>query len=91
MKARVVALLILASSVPGLARVDCDGAGCRVQATLDARCPCREAATHGAYVQCVARVVKELAAEATIPTECRGRITRCAARSSIVGAWPASA
>jgi hypothetical protein len=75
-------LLLAASTVRVQAQVDCEDARCGAQAIIDARCPCAEAATHGAYVRCVAQVVKELAADATIPVRCKGRITRCAARST---------
>jgi hypothetical protein len=80
--APVFALLLAASSMPARAQVDCETARCAAQATIDARCPCAEAATHRTYVRCVAQVVKDLAADATIPVQCKGRIRRCAARST---------
>ena len=52
-----------------------------MQAALDAQCPCSAASNHGKHVSCVAHVVKRLAADGTVPTECKGKITRCAAHS----------
>jgi hypothetical protein len=78
----VVALLLAAARVPARAQIDCEPARCAAQPTIDARCPCAEAATHGAHVRCVAQVLKELAADATIPVRCKGPIRRCASRST---------
>jgi hypothetical protein len=76
------ALLLAAVSGPAPAQVDCETPRCAVQSTIDQRCPCAAAATHGAHLQCVAQVVRELAADATIPARCKGAIKRCAARST---------
>ncbi|HSQ01441.1 MAG TPA: hypothetical protein VL049_29825 [Candidatus Dormibacteraeota bacterium] len=61
--------------------VDCEPARCAVQAAIDTQCPCAAATNHGQHVSCVAHVVKKLSADGTIPTQCKGKITRCAARS----------
>lgn len=61
--------------------VDCEPARCAVQAALDQECPCAEATNHGRHVSCVARVVNRLSREGAIPTNCKGKIRRCAARS----------
>ena len=45
------ALLLLAWRGPARAQVDCETTRCAVQATIDQRCPCAQAATHGAYVR----------------------------------------
>lgn len=66
---------------PALAGVDCEPARCAVQAAIDTQCPCAAATNHGRHVSCVAHVVKRLSADGTIPTQCKGKITRCAARS----------
>ena len=81
MKAVVVVLLLAASARAGIGQ-DCETARCAVQSTVEQRCPCAAAVTHGAYVRCVAQVLKELAADATIPVHCKGSIKRCAARST---------
>jgi hypothetical protein len=78
----LAALLLAAWQAPAGAQVDCETARCAAQGTLDQRCPCAGAATHGAYVRCVAQVVKELAGDETIPARCKGAIKRCAARST---------
>jgi hypothetical protein len=36
---------------------------------------------HGQYVSCVAHAVKRIADRGDIPTNCKGKIKRCAARS----------
>jgi hypothetical protein len=78
----VAAVLLVASGVPARAEDECETSRCAVQRTIDERCPCAEATTHGAHVRCVAQVVKELAAAGMIPISCKGKITRCAARST---------
>ncbi len=79
------ALAVMAVGVFGgttaQAGVDCEPARCAVQAAIDAECPCTAASNHGRHVSCVAHVVKRLAADGTIPTNCKGKIKRCAARS----------
>jgi hypothetical protein len=74
--------LVLGASEARAGRVDCEPARCAVQAAIAAECPCAEAVNHGRYVSCVAHVVNRLAAGGTIPTACKGKITRCAARST---------
>jgi hypothetical protein len=64
------------------AAIDCEPARCAVQAAIDAQCPCEAASNHGRHVSCVARVVRNLAKDGTVPTQCKGKITRCAARST---------
>src|SRR5512145_2195633 len=44
------------------------------------QCPCPEAENHGRYVRCVAHAVNKLARDGDIPTNCKGKIKRCAAR-----------
>ena len=62
---------------------DCEAARCAVQAAIDMECPCSAASNHGKHVSCVAHVVKRLSTGVapTVPTQCKGKITRCAARS----------
>ena len=81
---RIVASFILMTALTTSAvraAVDCEAARCAVQAALDTECPCSAASNHGRHVSCVAHVVKRLSAAGMVPTECKGKITRCAARS----------
>ena len=76
-------LALLAGAVPAFAvKVDCEPARCAVQATIAADCPCEGAENHGRYVSCVAHVVRRLAAQGDIPINCKGKITKCSARST---------
>jgi hypothetical protein len=84
MMMRSVFILIAAlglSAAEAAAKTDCEPARCAVQAALEAECPCTQASNHGRHVSCVAHVVKRLAADGTIPKNCKGKIKRCAARS----------
>jgi hypothetical protein len=79
----VLALTILAAASPARAeRVDCDPARCAVQAAIAAECPCEAAINHGQYVSCVAHIVRRFASDGTIPITCKGKVTRCAAKST---------
>ena len=81
---RMIGAVILVAAFAGsaaYAATDCEAARCAVQAALDAECPCTAATNHGRHVSCVAHVVKRLSADGTVPRECKGKITRCAARS----------
>jgi hypothetical protein len=64
------------------AAVDCEPARCAFQQAIDDQCRCDEATNHGRHVSCVAHVVKDLARQGVIPTNCKGKIKRCAARST---------
>lgn len=77
----IVALVGLGSA-PVQAETDCEAARCAVQADLD-QCSCSAASNHGRYVSCVAHVVKALSRgdDPPVPTRCKGKIVRCAARS----------
>lgn len=74
-----VTLVFVASL--SLAQVDCEAARCAAQAAIDQNCSCATAGNHGRYVSCVSRQIKRLVAEGTVPTNCKGKIARCAARS----------
>jgi hypothetical protein len=78
--AAVLALLpaARASATPS----DCEAARCVVQTQVNEQCPCDPSTNHGQYVSCVAHVVKQLSKNGTIPTNCKGKVTRCAARST---------
>jgi len=80
---RLAAALALCAPVGALAAAtDCEPARCAVQSTIDQECNCTTASNHGRYVSCVAHVVRRLTAESTVPNTCRGKVTRCAARST---------
>lgn len=64
------------------AQVDCEPARCAVQQAISAECSCDGASNHGRYVSCVAHVVRRLSDAGTIPTNCKGKVKRCAARST---------
>src|SRR5512139_173521 len=81
-------VLVLATwAVPTWAQVpeptpDCNAYRCAVQAAIDANCPCGTADNHGRYVSCVAHQVKQLSNTGVIPKRCKGKVQRCAARST---------
>ena len=56
---------------------DCEAARCSLQSSVDACCA--KAKNHGQFVSCVAHAVK---ADGSIPTNCRGKVTSCSARST---------
>jgi hypothetical protein len=66
---------------PARATVDCTAAQCAAQSAI-ANCGCPDATNHGAYVSCVAHAVNNLARQNVIATNCKGKVTRCAARST---------
>ena len=73
------------ASAPVFAQTDCAAARCAVQSAIDdptTGCPCDGQTNHGQYVSCVAHKVRELAHQGAIPTNCKGKVTRCAARST---------
>jgi hypothetical protein len=76
----VIALLAIAARAAD-AQTDCEPDRCAVQAALEQECPCSQATNHGRHVSCVAHVVKRLADDGEIATNCKGKIKRCAARS----------
>jgi len=77
-----IAFALFGAPAVQAARVDCEPARCAVQAAIATECSCEGATNHGRYVSCVAHVVRRLAAEGTIPINCKGKVTRCAARST---------
>jgi hypothetical protein len=72
---------MLAASGARAERVDCEPARCAVQSAIAAQCSCDTATNHGQYVSCVAHIVRQLAANGTVPVTCKGKVTRCAAKS----------
>jgi hypothetical protein len=81
----VAVLGLAALAGPVGAQVDCEAARCAAQQAITAECPCDNArfSNHGRYVSCVAHVVRRLSQPGgPIPLSCRGRVKRCAARST---------
>ncbi len=59
---------------------DCEAARCSLQSSIDSCCS--NAKNHGQFVSCVAHAVNAAARDGSIPTNCKGKVTRCAARST---------
>ena len=78
----IAALLAVVRAAPAASPSDCEAARCAVQQAIAQNCPCTTATNHGQYVSCVAHQVKKLQANGSIPTNCKGKVTRCAARST---------
>jgi hypothetical protein len=77
-----VLVLVAGATLASATKIDCEPARCLAQSAIAQQCPaCAEASNHGAYVSCVAHVVRSLAANGTIPINCKGKVTRCAAKS----------
>ena len=78
-------LLAAAAVVPTTAsaqdELTCEEARCAFQQMLTEECSCTEASNHGQHVSCVAHLVKQLSKDDQIPTNCKGKLKRCAARS----------
>jgi hypothetical protein len=60
----------------------CEDARCLFQQQVDAECSCSEAANHGRYVKCVGKIIRQLTSEHPEFKNCRGKLVRCAARST---------
>jgi hypothetical protein len=79
-------VFIAAGHVRAQEELTCEDYRCQFQARLD-ECSCEQGPSdegkspnHGAYVSCVAHIVNDLVAEG-LPTKCKGKLKRCAARS----------
>jgi len=85
MKAAVVFASVMLLATPAMraaAQVDCETARCTFDQAVNSQCSCTGASNHGKYVSCVAHLVKDLTSCGLIPTNCKGKVTRCAARST---------
>ena len=51
-----------------------------VRAQIDSECPCT--GNHGQFVSCVAHHVRDAVRNHDLDTNCKGAVTRCAARST---------
>ena len=58
----------------------CEDFRCQFQQRIETDCPCDGQSNHGDYVSCVAHIVNALVEEG-LPTNCKGKLTKCAARS----------
>lgn len=85
---RVIAYGVLGVGLlvcPGLAQAKkCtdDAAVAAARSTAEEQCDCAGATNHGQYVKCVNEVAKTLASTGALPQECKGEVTRCAAKST---------
>lgn len=60
----------------------CENARCMFQQEVDQGCPCSEQKNHGQYVKCVGKIIRRLTSEHPEFGNCRGKLVRCAARST---------
>src|SRR3989449_8147866 len=81
---RVLLALALAGGFSLLASIS--HAGCNdpdvdsVRATINSECPCT--GNHGQYVSCVAHPARDAVRNGDLDVNCKGKVTRCAARST---------
>src|SRR5690242_14069071 len=79
----LAALALVAAGTPvAHARCDDPAAAEAVRASIAAKCVCTSSTNHGQYVSCVARAVRDAVHSGALPTNCKGTVTRCAARST---------
>ena len=64
------------------AALTCEDARCMFQQQVDAECSCSQARNHGQYVKCVGKIIRQLTSEHPEFKNCRGKLVRCAARST---------
>ena len=81
MRSLLAALLLMAGAASAT-QIDCEPSRCAAQAAIAQECPCEGASNHGQYVSCVAHVVRRLAASGAVAVNCKGKVTRCGARST---------
>ena len=75
--------LVLASTgIASAKKCTDDVAVAAARAAAEEECVCATASNHGQYVSCVARVANELADSGDLPSECKGQVTSCAAKST---------
>jgi hypothetical protein len=77
-----VVLVSIAAMRVSAEPTNCDPSRCAAAQAIATECPvCAEASNHGTYVSCVAHTVRDLAAEGSVAINCKGKVTRCAAKS----------
>jgi len=75
----------LFATIPGIAsakRCDDTTAVAAARTAAAAQCNCATADNHGQYVKCVGDLAKTRASNGQLPTECKGDVVRCAAKST---------
>jgi hypothetical protein len=60
----------------------CDAAAGDVETAVMTTCDCANAVTHGQFVHCAVRIVREFAANGNLPKNCRGAMVRAFAKST---------
>jgi hypothetical protein len=75
--------LLAPAAAPRLARAACDDPVLAeaVRQQIASTCTCTAATNHGQYVSCVVRELRQAVANG-LPRNCKGVVTRCAARST---------
>jgi hypothetical protein len=76
------ALMFLLPVGRASAQVDCEAARCIFNSVVASKCDCGTAGNHGKYVSCVAHTVNALKQCGVLAPKCKGKVTRCAARST---------
>jgi len=76
------ALLFVLPTGRASAQVDCEQARCIFDQVVNSKCDCGTAGNHGKYVSCVAHTVNALKQCGILVPKCKGKVTRCAARST---------
>src|SRR5882762_9013269 len=85
MKTAAIVVAVVLFAVPAMrvrAQVDCSTARCVFDQAVNTKCSCDGSSNHGRYVSCVAHLIKDLSTCGLLPTNCKGKVTRCAARST---------
>jgi hypothetical protein len=85
MRRKTVVLMLTLAGAAGLfasaARAGCnDPRVATVRADINTKCTCE--GNHGAYVSCVARAANKAVRDGLLDVNCKGAVTRCAARST---------
>ena len=81
----VMLAVAMFAAVPGIVSAkSCtdDAAVADARSAAAAQCDCGTAQNHGQYVKCVGDVAKTRASNSQLPTECKGDVVRCAAKST---------
>ena len=78
----VAALFATYSPVRAQDELTCEDARCLFQQEITGTCSCEDIRNHGQYVKCVGGVVRKLTKENPEFKNCRGKMIRCAARST---------
>jgi len=77
-----VMLMLPASRVVAQEVLPCGEQRCIFDQVIASKCSCTDSTNHGQYVSCVAHTVKALSDCKVLSKNCKGKVTRCAARST---------